>query len=82
MPRSQRAQDKADLGRLVDEHGDRPIDLAERGPATADAVPPARDSVQVATWIVRTDLGTGHRTLVNAGDLIPYGLESLPRETA
>jgi hypothetical protein len=61
---------------------DKPIDQPERGPATADAAFPARESVSVNTLIVRADLGPGVYTLVVGGELIPLGLESLPRVPA
>jgi hypothetical protein len=58
---------------------DRPIALAERGPATADAAIPARVVVSVNTLVQRTDLGGNRFTFVAANTAIPVGLEGFPR---
>lgn len=41
-----------------------------------------RVSVDVDTVIERADIGEGYTTLVIAGDLVPMGLEDLPRRPA
>jgi hypothetical protein len=61
---------------------DLPIDLPERGPGTTDAAAPVRVQVTVNTLITRADLGPGRFTFVAALDMIPIGLEGLPRAPA
>jgi hypothetical protein len=61
---------------------DKPTAQPERGPATADAQPPARVRVDVDTLVSRPDLGPSTRTFVAAGQLIPYGLEGYTRTPA
>jgi hypothetical protein len=61
---------------------DKPTAQPDRGPATADAQPPARVRVDVDTLVSRPDLGPGARTFVAAGQLIPVGLESYQRTAA
>lgn len=57
----------------------------ERGhePARRPQAPPAaRVTVEEHTVIGRPDLGDGITTFVAAGDLVPLGLEDLPRAAA
>jgi hypothetical protein len=65
---------------------DIPLEFPESGPPIAAVQLPQRDQVEQDTWIVRTDLGSSDetpiRTLVRAGELIPVGLEDLPRDAA
>jgi hypothetical protein len=61
---------------------DKPTAQPDRGPATANAQPPARVQVDVDTLVTRPDLGPAARTFVAAGDLIPFGLESYARNPA
>jgi hypothetical protein len=66
----------------AEDRPDKPLDQPDRGPAAADASPPARVSVEVNTLISRPDLGPNAKTFVAAGDLIPLGLEGYPRGPA
>jgi hypothetical protein len=61
---------------------DKPTAQPDRGPATADAQPPARVRVDVDTLVSRPDLGPDARTFVAAGQLILYGLEGYLRTAA
>jgi hypothetical protein len=61
---------------------DKPTAQPDRGPATADAQPPARVSVDVDTLVSRPDLVPGAKTFVAAGQLIPVGLEGYTRTAA
>ena len=61
---------------------DKPIEQPERGPAIPTAPVPVRVRVDEDTLITRTDLGPTSATFVAAGDNIPVGLESYPRNPA
>jgi hypothetical protein len=81
-PRKRRAAVGSGSDGGVPDREDQPIDVPERGPGSADAVPPVRVAVEVDTLVTRLALGPGCKTFVAAGTLIPAGLESLPRAPA